>query len=495
MRNYLIKLIIVVFILGWTLPAAAGGEDAFGQLLSILAEKKVLTPDELQRLSESLNREREALRQRAGMLDQREKELDQRERRLNDGFAAAKNPNPVVKKKDKGKEPGIVIGSKKYNLRPGAVLQTDYRLFHYEEDGAARNGFDIRRAQLILSGRAGNRLGYRFSYEFQGTSSRRLLDAYLDLDLFRPQLTLRAGQFKEPFGLEASGSIADLLFAERAMGASLAPGRDMGLSIRGVGWNHRLTYALGLFSGDGKDDSTRGEADTPEAAGRLTFQPFSGSSGFLENLHLGGSFSYADVDRNNLALNVKTPGQTSFFSVSAASKFKIIHDAGFRRRWGAELGWAHGPLALMSEYSRLSISDVTTSSDVFDLNLEGFYLSLAWTLAGEQPFFKDGAWQPPRPRRSVWQGGPGAWVLAARYDWFKAHDVYGKLINPGESISRAGALSLALSWHLDEYARFILDLSRTDFDRPLLIRVDSETGEALFSDHEYALTLRLQFKL
>ena len=516
------KLIIITFIIIAGLlrpvPSAAGEGDALDRLLLILEQKKLLTESELATIREGLDQEKQELLQRSRALDLRERELELREKRLLQKEAGAqveaKPPTaaqaPESPSGQGPEEPGqdqaqatppaketpeVVMGWGNLSVRPWALIQTDYRHFSYEDDRAARNGFDIRRAQFALTGQAYERVGFGFKFELQGSNSRRLMDAYFDLQMLQPQLTLRVGQFKEPFGLEAAMPLGDLLFAGRSMGAALGPERDIGLALLGSVWAGRLTYGLGLFSGDGSDGATRGDEDNPEVAARLALQPFKGLSNLLRDIHLGGSVTYAPVDRNNVALEIDTAGLTPIFSVSASSKFKVIQDAGTRWRLGAEFGWAVGPLALVAEYSRLSISDVATSSDVFDLHLDSFYVSLLWSLIGDQPFFKNGLLIPPKVRKSVWQGGPGALVLAARYDYLKAHDVYGKLVNPGDSISRAQALSLACNWHMDDYTSLILDLTRTGFDQPLLIRVDPYTGESLYSDYEYVLSLRLQFKL
>ncbi len=514
------KLILITFtILIYLFQpglARAGQQSALDQLLSILEKKRVLTESEFSAIKESLDREEREILERSEALDRREQELKARERRLEQREAEAQaetpprstaqapdspsgqgseEPSQAPAAKPAEEIPAVVMGWGNLSVRPWALIQTDYRHYSYENNRAARNGFDIRRAQFALTGQAYERVGFRFKFELQGSNSRRLMDAYFDLEMLQPQLTLRVGQFKEPFGLEAAMPLGDLVFAERSMGAPLGPDRDIGLALTGSIWDGRLTYGLGLFSGDGSDGSTRGDEDSPEVAARLALQPFKGRSDLLRDLHLGGSFTYAPVDRNNVNLDIKTSGLTTILGFGASSKFKVIQDAGARWRLGAEFGWAVGPLALVAEYSRLSISDVATSSDVFDLHVDSFYVSLLWSLIGDQPFFKNGLLIPPKVRKSVWQGGPGSLVLAARYDYLKAHDVYGKLVNPGDSISRAQALSLACNWHMDDYASLVLDLTRTGFDRPLLIRVDPYTGEALYSDYEYVLSLRLQFKL
>lgn len=46
-----------------------------------------------------------------------------------------------------------------------------------------------------------------------------------------------------------------------------------------------------------------------------------------DNFQFGGSFSYNDADRNDVAIQAVTPGLTPFFDVASRAKFNIIRDA------------------------------------------------------------------------------------------------------------------------------------------------------------------------
>ena len=196
-----------------------------------------------------------------------------------------------------------------------------------------------------------------------------------------------------------------------------------------------------------------------------------------------------------MSIHVKTTGLTTFFDVSSSAKFNVIREADKRYRYGAELGWAYGPFALASEYIQVQYRDVTTSADQFNVELEDTYVSLLWMVTGERPTYRNGIFQPIKPKRSVWEGGWGGIGLAIRFDVFEADEsVYDTLINEGDSVRKAEAYSLAVNWYLDDNTRLILDATRTDFDRPLKVDRDSITGEAIFSDREDVLTARFQFE-
>jgi phosphate-selective porin OprO and OprP len=376
----------------------------------------------------------------------------------------------------------------------GAFFQMDYRYFDYEDVDPDKNKFDIRRAQLKVSGDYLDRFSYFFKYEFEGAGSRRLLDAGLDIDRL-PYLSIKAGQFKEPFGLDSSTADSNLFFAERSMGYYLAPNRDLGVMASAPATDGRFWCGIGIFNGDGEDDSTGGNEDAPQFVGRLAAAPFKGfGSEWLEGLHLGGSFGYADIDSNNVDITVKTSGLTTFLDVATRAKFNIIRDAGELTLYGLECGYVLGPLALATEYTAKSYSDIETSSETFDTDLDDFYVALAWMITGEHITIKNGVFQPLEPGKTspVW----GAVGLALRYDRFAADDhVYDNLIIAGSSVREATAYSLAASWYINRFTRLTLDATQTEFDRPLIIDRDDVNGTALYDDSETVVTARLSFDL
>ena len=217
----------------------------------------------------------------------------------------------------------------------GGLLQTDYRFYEYENGDPDSNRFDIRRARLKLSGNLLRYLGYEFEYEFAGTGSRNLLDAYADIHAL-PGAAIRLGQFKTPFGLEQSSPVENFFFTEPSFGYYLTPRRDVGAMVHGSFPDDRLNYGIGAFNGDGLDDSVGADSDYPQVTGRLVLAPFRNrQTAAGENLQFGGSFSYGKIDRNNVDVQVDTAGLTTFFDISPDRKFAVIQDADQALRFGA----------------------------------------------------------------------------------------------------------------------------------------------------------------
>jgi phosphate-selective porin OprO/OprP len=512
--------VLVTTVFSVSSPAQEGG---LSKLLDIFESKGILTADEVRLIRQAAASDMQALQKKEQEIDLREqqlrddeKKLTQTEKELHDekhsesptGEAAspkAASPNDGRTEPEGGRpayrlsagyDRGFCLQADNpadMSMCLGGLLQTDYRYYDYDEGDPENNRFDIRRARLKLSGSLLRYLGYKFEYEFQGTSSRNLLDAYADIKPL-PAAILRLGQFKEPFGLEQYSPVANWFFNEPSFGYYLTPGRDVGGMIHGSVLDDRLNYGIGAFNGDGLDDSVGSDSDYPQVAGRLVLAPFRNRQlAVVENLQFGGSFSYFKIDRNNVDVQVETAGLTTFFDISPGAKFTVIQDADKLYQYGAELAWAVGPVALMSEYTWVRYKDIETSSNTLDLDLDAYYAALIWMVTGEQPTFRQGVIQPIVPKHSLGRGGWGAWGLGLRYDHFEAgNNVYGTLVEPGDSVRKADAYTVALNWYLNAFAQFMLDFTRTEFDRPLLIDRDSRTGEAVYSDFEDVFSARLQ---
>jgi phosphate-selective porin OprO and OprP len=116
-------------------------------------------------------------------------------------------------------------------------------------------------------------------------------------------------------------------------------------------------------------------------------------------------------------------------------------------------------------------------------------------ITGEHPELKNGEIQPIRPRENLWQGGWGALGLAFRFDHFDGgNNAYEDLVQPGDSVQKATAYTLALTWYLNPYVKLLIDATRTNFDQPLLIEKNAQTGEEIYADREDVLTGRLQLR-
>src|SRR5688572_19131261 len=134
-----------------------------------------------------------------------------------------------------------------FNLKVRAHFHADNRYF---ADDSARNfasTLAIRRARLLFEGTVAKYFDFKIMPDFAG-SRIVLQDVYMDAR-FLPQIRLRAGKFKTPFGLERLQQPVNISFVERALPNNLVPNRDVGIQVHGEFTGGVLNYMLGVFNG------------------------------------------------------------------------------------------------------------------------------------------------------------------------------------------------------------------------------------------------------
>lgn len=114
----------------------------------------------------------------------------------------------------------------------------------------------IRRARVNVTGETVAHLSFRAEMELAGSVGNaallraQLTDAWLGWSR-SPSLSLRAGQFKTPFGFEQLQSDQGLETIERSLATErLTSGRQVGLQLGGSP-AQRVSYAIGAFNGTG----------------------------------------------------------------------------------------------------------------------------------------------------------------------------------------------------------------------------------------------------
>ena len=453
----IIPLLFIFFIPNLSQAESLANE----KLLEILEKKGFLTKEEVASVKELITKE-----------EQKEVEVV-----YNDGFR--------MRTKDQS-----------FQTRIGGRVQTDLKIFGsgYPED----NDFDIRRARLVMEGKLFTYFGYKLQAEFEGSSSNRLVDAYMNYNYF-PYLRFQIGQFKEPFSLENLTSSNYLIFNERSMAYWLTPPRDVGFMLFGSIFQDSINYGVGIFNGDGRDATRRSQKDDKQITTRVVAKPlhFTGIS-FLKGLQIGGSFSYARLDTSDLNIAIKTPGLTEFFTVNSRAKFHIIQDVDHRERYGIELSYTYGPLLVMGEYVQNDYYDVLLSSgEYFDFDLSAWYVSTLFMITGEEPSLEGGVLKRIVPKKpfNIAERGWGAWGIGFRYQQFEGDPiVYDKLVVRGNSVRRANAFTIALNWYLNSMMRINFDYSETSFAQDLFLGINPLKGYSYYVGRERVWVTRFQLE-
>ncbi|MGH2708672.1 MAG: OprO/OprP family phosphate-selective porin, partial [Actinomycetota bacterium] len=329
-----------------------------------------------------------SLAARVDELDQRIRILQRlRELAADSAAAAAKEKVSATA----GAKDGFSLKSAdgKYTLRFRGYFQSDGRLFPSSEEVPNIDNLLIRRARPIIEATVGRYFDFRLMPDFGGASPT-IFDAYWE-GRFAPQLTVRAGKFKPPIGLERLQSATDIVFAERGLPTNLVPSRDVGLQVGGEVSEGALAYQIGVFNGvpdlaNGGDDLSNAK----DFAARLFLQPF--KAGSLRGLGVGIAAS-TGFERGSTATpglpSYRTPGQQTFFrySTSTTTPANNVYADGRRTRLSPQGYYYTGPLGLLGEYV-LSRNEVTRAGVTAELEHTAWQASGSFFLTGEKAGFR-----------------------------------------------------------------------------------------------------------
>lgn len=368
-------------------------------------------------------------------------------------------------------------------LKLGALVQADHRLFSDDDAHPQNDSFLWRRIRPTLEGSWGRLVGFRITPEFAGDSAS-IVDAYIDLK-FSPAATVRAGKVKGPVGLERLQSGGATALVERGFPTELAPNRELGVQLQGALAASRLNYVLGVYNGaaDGRDSPTSNPDGDFELAGRLFFEPWKGGDGALSGLGFGIAASHGDKhgSGNSVLPRYRSPGQATFFSHGAG-----VAADGRHTRWSPQAYWYSGPLGLQGEYIRSSL-EVVESASVARAVLDhaAWQLTGSWVVTGERASYRGVT--PDRPFAPGAGSGRGALELVARYGRLDIDDeAFPVFASAATSATEASAWSLGLNWYLTGNLKLAAAYSRADFSGGAANGADREDEGTFFTRAQFA---------
>lgn len=349
--------------------------------------------------------------------------------------------------------------NKDFKFKVGGRLMYDFGWMSEDDDLKADLGDDqhdsseTRRARLYFSGLLYDNIDFKLQFDFAGGDAD-LKDAYLGLKDF-PFGKIKAGHFKEPFGLEELTSSKYITFMERSLPTeAFAPSRNAGVMLYDTAFDERMTWAAGVFKnvdgfGDDKDEDDGGYSVTA----RVTALPIYEDEG-ASLLHVGASYSSRDT-----AYDSDVGGDAARFrSRPEAHLFDRFVDTGdfasdHMDLYGLEGAWVSGPLSIQGEYT---FADVDASSDV---SFDGYYVQASYFLTGEHRKYKPsaGAFSRVKPNKNFGSGGWGAWEVAARYSSVDLSD-------SGISGGELDNITAGLNWYLNPNTRLMWNYVRADKD-------------------------------
>jgi phosphate-selective porin OprO/OprP len=372
-------------------------------------------------------------------------------------------------------ERGLVIEDPRTASRAqiGVLMQYDIRtrLSSESDDGLAPplagqyNTFDMRRLLPTFRGTLYDKLEFRFTAEFAGTA--RMLEAYMDYNIFEKLLTLRLGNTKTPVVLELQQSISNIWFNESAFPNEFSPARDIGIMLMSELFDGAAELKFGMFNGapDGFNGALATDTnDGFDIVGSILLKPFQNFDiTALEGLVIGFAASYGEQNR------------PASFRLRNMSRLDVVRDntlleKGAAYRLNPSAQYFYGPFGFMGEYVLSARPLATTRVPEQDRSFltyqnEAWNMQASFMLTGEKATY--GRISPKRPLDPA-AGNWGAWQLVGRYTALRVdRDMFedGLLLldanNPHGNAQRADSWSLGLNWYPTRYLRAMFSFNQT----------------------------------
>ena len=376
----------------------------------------------------------------------------------------AKHLESEKKKKEEDK--------KKPLIKPRGRLHSDANWFHQSGNNRLQindidDGVYARRARLGFDGSFMESTEVRLDYEMGAPGHPSLFDAYGNL-LHVPFFgTMRMGQFREPFSLEAQTSSNFYTFMERAYNTSFDPSRNWGVMFYNHNSAETLTWAVGAF----RDQTNFFGADVTDSGGRA----FTGRMTWLAHYseendgddfwEIGSSYSYRDPKNDRVNYPVKPlnflleTGRNSNDTFNVPNILQLENrNAESVQLYGLETTRTLGALNLQAEYIAL-VMDLPGAS----YYSHGSYAQASYFLTGEHRRWNRslGTFAPTKvsnpflTRQGKGFQGTGAWEIALRWCDINIQGTPG-----GNAIlGYSSATTAGLNWYLNENVRMMFNAS------------------------------------
>jgi phosphate-selective porin OprO/OprP len=243
--------------------------------------------------------------------------------------------------------------------------------------GSANDRFYLRRARLNAQGRFLEEFEFRLEAEFGGSlaeaSSLRaqMTDGYIQWNRYTAA-NVRLGQFKSPFGFEQLYSDPRLVLIERSLvNDRLTSGRQIGVQVGGDLFEKKVTYAIGVFNGNGVNTSAN-DNDELATFGRLSFQAYRGAAlGADTTLAIG----FSALSSEDAAVSI---GGLGFDSTPAtADRDNLFAGERYGRGYDLQLKVPARGFELWAEWLEVHFEPVN-ARPLREVDAEGYYLQASY---------------------------------------------------------------------------------------------------------------------
>lgn len=373
--------------------------------------------------------------------------------------------------------------------------------------GDAQDGAGFRRARLAVFGKVAEFTNYQLEVDFATAGRPSFFDNFVEQENIPFFGEVRAGQYVQPFSVDAVSGFRHLPFLERSLPfLSFVPFRRVGIMASNGTDDDRTRWAYSVFRTGGFNNSPLGDDRYAVDFGDIGGYSFSGRITHLlqyddcdggENFwQVGGGYNYSRLGAND-AIGSGTPGNSGsprpFYQARTTPEFFLgtpENDARFGSAvngtpnfvstgryeatsfnlWGLETIYQRGPFSFQAEWMATQVNSVAGA-----VLYHGAYAEVMYRLTGEHRVYDKqiGALKNPLPhndffsltreRRGIY--GWGAWEVAARWSFVDLRNpakldghYYDSAANTFTTTAKSGNgilndLTFGVNWYLNQHTK------------------------------------------
>ena len=396
-------------------------------------------------------------------------------------------------------------------------LQLDTAFYSQDHNNAAlvgnaQNGTGFRRARLAVLGKVAPKTLYQMEVDFATAGRPSFFDNYVEQEKIPFLGAVRAGQYLQPFSVDAMSGFRNLPFLERSLPfLAFVPFRRVGIMASNNSEDERTYWAYSGFRTGGFNNAPLGDSQFGTDFGNVGGYSFSTRlthilvyEGDEEFWHVGAAYNFGQLGANN-AVGSGTAGNAGspepFYQSRAAPEFGLLgqpqnsssfgsavngtpnfvdsgkYQANSFNLFGVESVFQEGPLSLQSEWMLTNVNSV-----VGPINYNGAYFEFMYRLTGEsRPYDKKlGALRNVVPFHDFFSFEPekfgevglGAWEVAGRVSYVDIRNpsnlsghYYNSATNLFNGSAKTGAIgngtmtdiTLGGTWFLNKHTKWQFD--------------------------------------
>lgn len=297
-----------------------------------------------------------------------------------------------------------------------------------------KDGVELRRARMGIEAAPLNKVKAKFEVDFSG-GEIEVKDAYIQFKkIFGSPVALTVGNQKEPYSLEELTSSRFILFNERSLANMFAPGRNIGVKVDGDFMDGKAYFGFGIFRPSGGMTEYDADDSNYQFAFRGTFAPILEDEG-KSVAHIGLNYRVANLGSRDPDVRFRSRPEihlgdrlidTSTFQAKALHQF------------GGDVAVQFNGIGLSGEYHVVLPTDTSLADDP---TLQALYIQ-AWFIMGGFRSFEGGSFDRIKVENGLYDGGMGAFGVAARWSFASFSDELGD--------QDQNDITIGLNWYLDD---------------------------------------------